>query len=88
MAKQFEEHFQDFGSNMGIVVSMSFPELSDSEADLVELPDAFIDLFFNKADKGIMSGESTLYHKGEDVKMTWKITAYESEDDEDEGEDE
>ncbi len=84
MSKKFEEMFQDFGSNMGICVTMIFPELSDEEADLVDLPDAFVDVFFNKAEKGIMSGESKVYHKGEDVTMTWTITAYESEDDDDE----
>lgn len=86
MSKKFEEMFQDYSSNMGICVTMSFPELSDTEADLVELPDAFIDVFFNKAEKGIMSGESKVYHKGEDVTMIWTITAYESEDDEEEKE--
>lgn len=88
-AKVFEETFQDFGSNMGIAVELTFPTLTDEQADDIEVPDKYIDSLFANAEKGKMSGTFELYYKGdENVPMNWKITAYESEDDEKEEEEE
>lgn len=88
---KFEElTFTNYATNMGIAVTISFPYVDQALFDSIEVSDDIDNYFFDKAEKGIMSGEKEIFcfRNDSDFTMKWEITAYcEEEDELDEDED-
>lgn len=86
-SKIYKENLHDYGLNKSICIELSFPNISDLEADSIELDDFTISMFFHYADRNIMSKTSVVNFKNKDYILEWNITCYVDED-EDEDEDE